>query len=110
MFRKRTAVNARNFRLALGICVGRVLAHYGVEPDHFGFRVEPLGQDGENRGAAAYVENSLIRADVRVIDQGSHDSFADKPAVERVVEREKPIVAGRGDVASVTHLSAQSRA
>src|SRR5438128_4923731 len=70
----------------------------GVEPDYVDVRAEALDQHHQTARATADVENALTRSHLGLLEERSAGSIAADELHERVVERQEPVVAGRGKI------------
>src|SRR5262249_27272052 len=81
-------------------------------PYYVDIRMKALDQHSQGAGAAADVENAVTRPKGRLIDERSSGPIAADQLYERVVERQEPIVASRGEISPAwfTHCFSSSRA
>src|SRR3989442_9117437 len=70
----------------------------GVEPDYVDVRAEALDQHHQTARATADVENALTRSHLGLLEERSAGSIAADELHERVVERQEPVVARRGQI------------
>jgi hypothetical protein len=74
----------------------------GVEPDELDPRLRGLRNQRERAGPAAQVEHALARHELGVRDQLALRGRRAQEARERIVERQEPVGAGRGDEVPVS--------
>jgi hypothetical protein len=70
----------------------------GIESDNIGVRMKALDQHDQAAGAAADVEHTVTWANRRLIEEGMPGRLGTDQPYERVVERQEPGVARRGEI------------